>query len=403
MNPLPKRAIILIVAMTAITATSTRLHADTGYCGVLGGGPISLPFTDVPASNMFFCAIAEAYRSGLSNGTSATTFSPSAPVPREQMAAFITRTMDQSIKRGSRRAALGQFWKSTARGPDNSRGLTTVSANPIMVKSDGADLWVASPASTTVSRVRASDGALLGEWTGAINAVGIVVALGRVFVAGETNPGSLYEIDPTQPPGPVAVLTTNLGGAPNGIAFDGIDIWTANNAGSISNTNLTNLQPFTVTAGFSHPVGIVFDGRYLWVTDAGDNTLKKVNLSGQIYQTIPVGNSPYFPVLDGENIWVPNFGSNSVTVVRTQGALEGTIIATLTGLNAPAQAAFDGERILVTNYDGNSASLFYASSLLPVDDAPFGFFGSGTRPFGVCSDGVDFWITLFGSNKLLRY
>lgn len=400
MNTLRKRAIILIVAMTAITAASTRLHADTGYCGVLGGGPITLPFTDVPASNVFFCAIAEAYRSGLSNGTSATTFSPSEPVPREQMAALLTRTMDQSIKRGSRRAALGQFWKSTA---NNSRGITAVGANPIMVKSDGADLWVASPGSATVSRVRASDGALLGVWTGAINAIGILVAEGRVFVTGETNPGSLYEIDPTQPPGPVAVLTTNLGGAPNGIAFDGVDIWTANNAGSISSISLANSQPFTITAGFSHPVGIVFDGRYFWVTDAGDNTLKKLNRQGQIYQTIPVGNSPYFPVLDGENIWVPNFGSNSVTVVRTQGAFEGTIIATLTGLNAPAQAAFDGERILVTNYDGNSVSLFYASSLLPVDEATYGSFGSGTRPFGACSDGVDFWITLFGSNKLVRF
>jgi len=62
-----------------------------------------LPFTDVMGSP-FFCQIAEAFFSGLTNGTSATTFSPSQNVTREQMAAFTTRTMDQSLKRGSRRA-----------------------------------------------------------------------------------------------------------------------------------------------------------------------------------------------------------------------------------------------------------------------------------------------------------
>jgi len=29
---------------------------------------ITLPFADVPATNVFFCAIAEAYFSGLTNG-----------------------------------------------------------------------------------------------------------------------------------------------------------------------------------------------------------------------------------------------------------------------------------------------------------------------------------------------
>ena len=92
------RAALVIALMLIITLASSRLRADTGMCG---GASITLPFTDVAAGNVFFCSIAEAYFSGLSNGTSATTYSPAANVPREQMAAFVTRTMDQSLTRGA--------------------------------------------------------------------------------------------------------------------------------------------------------------------------------------------------------------------------------------------------------------------------------------------------------------
>src|ERR1700741_3147150 len=101
------RISLLMAAVSTLIAISVRMHADTGTCS---GASITLPFTDVASSNIFFCSIAEAYFSGLTNGTTATTYSPGDPVPREQMAAFITRTMDQSLKRGSRRAALNQWW-----------------------------------------------------------------------------------------------------------------------------------------------------------------------------------------------------------------------------------------------------------------------------------------------------
>jgi hypothetical protein len=116
------RAIALLAIMTIIVAASTRLQADqTAPCG---GQMTTIPFDDVLPGNIFFCSIAEAYFSALTNGTSATTYSPSANVPREQMAAFITRTMDQSVKRSSRRAALNQYW--TTQGANNL-ALTTVS------------------------------------------------------------------------------------------------------------------------------------------------------------------------------------------------------------------------------------------------------------------------------------
>src|SRR6185503_10399804 len=100
------RIALFLFLVLSLTLLSTRMRADTGSCG---GVSVTLPFTDVMASG-FFCQIAEAYFSGLTNGTSATTYSPAANVTRDQMAAFVTRTMDQSLKRGSRRAAHNQWW-----------------------------------------------------------------------------------------------------------------------------------------------------------------------------------------------------------------------------------------------------------------------------------------------------
>ena len=112
-------AIALILVIAGLTGASRLVRADTGTCG---GASITLPFTDVSASNIFFCSIAQAYISGLTNGTSATSYDPATAVTREQMSAFITRTQDSALKRGNRRAALGQWWTPTsAGGPPTDR------------------------------------------------------------------------------------------------------------------------------------------------------------------------------------------------------------------------------------------------------------------------------------------
>src|SRR6201989_2599246 len=100
------RLVAIIVLIASLTILSNKIQADTGTCG---GVTITLPFNDVMASP-FFCQIAAAYYSGLTNGTTAATYSPGATVTREQMAAFISRTMDQSLKRGSRRAVAKKWW-----------------------------------------------------------------------------------------------------------------------------------------------------------------------------------------------------------------------------------------------------------------------------------------------------
>jgi hypothetical protein len=384
-------AALLLASILFITAASTRLHADTGSCG---GASITLPFTDVPSSNQFFCSIAAAYFSGLTNGTSATTYSPAASVTREQMAAFVTRTQDSALRRGSRRAALNQW----APPKFTSGGMTTVGAEPRWVESDGADLWVANYNDASVSRVRASDGRLLETWTNANAPSGVLVARGRIFITGDTNTGRVYRIDPKQPAGDVAVLNSNVGTYPEGITTDGDFIWTANFGGSVSKIDPGNGAASIYTAGFDQPLGILYDGANIWVTDNAAGTLLKLNANGTIAQTVTVGNRPSYPIFDGTNIWVPNYSSDTVTVVR---ASTGAVLATLTGngLHQPFVGAFDGQRILITTLD-DRVSLWNAADLTPLDSFEP---GAGTSPKGACSDGINFWVACPGTNKLARF
>ena len=136
----------------------------------------------------------------------------------------------------------------------------------------------------------------------------------------------------------------------------------------------------------------------VWTTDQTAGTLLKLNSAAAILQTVTVGSAPAIPVFDGANIWVPNNLSDSVSVVR---ASTGAVLATLTGngLSGPSVAAFDGERILVTERTGNAVSLWKAADLSPI-----GFLstGSNTHPFGACSDGLNFWVSL-ASQQLARF
>jgi hypothetical protein len=393
------RSLLLLASIGVLMAVSIGLRADTGTCG---GVSVTIPFNDVPGSNPFFCAIAEAYLSGLTNGTSATTYSPSANVPREQMAAFITRTMDQSLRRGSRRAALDQWFSPTA---SQSIGRTTVGDSPDGVKSDGADLWVANHFGDTVSRVRASDGKLLETWTGATRANGILVARGRVYVTGGTSPGQLYEINPAQPPGNVTLIANSLGDTPEGIAFDGFNIWTVNDDGSVSRIDPVS-GTVSIFPGFFLPQGILYDGSNIWITDR-TGTLLRLNSVGVVTGTVGVGDNPREPIFDGLNIWVPNAESDSVTVVRVKDSQSNPlsqpfVVATLTGngLDVPWAAAFDGERILVTNFLGHRVSLWKAADLIPLGSVST---GANSGPLGACSDGLNFWVTLAGTNRLARF
>jgi hypothetical protein len=366
-----------------------------------GGVDYPFPYTDVSGVGAAFCpGIMEAYVTGVSKGTTPTTFSPNETVSRVQMTTFLQRSLDQGLTRTNRRAALNRWWM-----PQNTAAMQTIAVGdqPDYCAADGENIWVSTYG--TVAQVQPGTGKILGTWTGATSSYGVVVATGKVFVTDSTIPGGLYVIDPTQPPGAVTVAASNLGNHPVGIAFDGTNLWTANFGPPGSVSIITPQSPYTVTTvttGFAGPYGILYDGVHIWVSDFGAGTLLQLDPSGNILQTVTVGSGPQFPVFDGTNIWVPNRGSNSITVVQ---ASSGKVVATISAdasnlLNEPVTATFDGERILVTNYNGNTVTLFKAADLSFIANVPTAV---STGPYGACSDGINFWVALIGAGNLLRF
>src|SRR6185295_13240349 len=156
-----------ILAASLALVASLSVGAGVSLFGVCG------PFTDV--TDATFCPfVLEIFTLAITTGTTPTTYGPSDNVTRLQMAAFLSRTVDRTLQRSNRRAALRQFWT-----PKNSQALGMISVGtPNLIESDGTDIWVGSGSSAEIVRVRGSDGTILGSWTGASSTVGILVAMG---------------------------------------------------------------------------------------------------------------------------------------------------------------------------------------------------------------------------------
>jgi hypothetical protein len=98
------RTLLLVAGIGVGSSVSIAQAQET-----CGGDSYPFPYTDVSGVGAPFCpGIMEAYVTGVSKGTSPTTFSPNTTVTRVQMTTFLQRSFDQTLTRGSRRAALNQ-------------------------------------------------------------------------------------------------------------------------------------------------------------------------------------------------------------------------------------------------------------------------------------------------------
>lgn len=309
----------------------------------------------------------------------------------------------ETSARPSRRAALGQWWTTSSFAWSGGLGVTSLPSalGPFgPVACDGADVWVG--AADSVFRIRASDGKLLETWAIPKPAGALLVAMGRVFMAGfgrYGDPGVLSVIDSSSPPGAATVVANDLPTYPFVLAFDGARIWTANNAGSVSIVTPSSATPWpvtTVTTRFQFPSGIVFDGRHVWIADSGPCILLKLDASGAILQTVNIGSRGGAPLpltFDGTHVLVAN-PLAGLNVVRVS---DGAAVALLDVADgSPSGAAFDGERILVLGQGNPSNGVPPTLSLLRASD--FSSLGvsalSDLYPVAAASDGLNFWITV---------
>ena len=307
---------------------------------------------------------------------------------------FVTKGLNQALARGSRRAALGQWWTLNSL---QSPGVTALPGVISAVASDGTDVWVADGG--LISRVHGSDGRLLESWTSSGKCISaLLVAMGRVF-ATDCNSLELSMLDPSQPAGSLIPVATLAGSFIPSLAFDGVNLWV------VADTTLSTVTPgptlpwtmTTLKPGVAVEF-LLFDGVSMWGTSSNGTTgtLVRLDTTGAVVQTVPVGNNPWQPIFDGANIWIPDSVDNTLTVVQ---ATTGTVLSVLSGNGmSPHAVAFDGQRILVTGSAGNLVSLWRAADLAPLGS--YLFPGVGPDYLPVCSDGLNFWI---GGGGLVRF
>jgi DNA-binding beta-propeller fold protein YncE len=174
---------------------------------------------------------------------------------------------------------------------------------PLGLAFDGENAWVANTNDSTVTKIRASDGAVLA-----------------------TYPGGDY---------PIAA------------AFDGTDIWLLSFADAslfkLRTSDGTIIQRVRVGLGSQF---ILFDGSNVWTSNLDDKTLTKVRASdGEVLGTFPVAD-PGGMAFDGENIWVANAYENTVTKLRAD---DGVILDIIRAGTHPTHITFDGKNIWVAD------------------------------------------------------
>ena len=143
--------------------------------------------------------------------------------------------------------------------------------------------------------------------------------------------------------------TTNVS-APLGLAFDGTNIWAANNLGSGAVTKVRAsdgviLGTFRTFAGF--PGQVAFDGDNVWVTHS--TTLTKLRASdGGVLATLVLAFNIGGIAFDGTNMWV----ANETTSSRYGPATEQTCKLSLPGsLGEATSLAAHGDTVILSCED----------------------------------------------------
>ncbi len=246
---------------------------------------------------------------------------------------------------------------------------------------DGDHMWVVLDLFNRVLKLRASDGAQVGNFATGAGATAASFDGANIWVA-NSDADSVTKLRASDG---ASLGTFAVGDDPRAVTFDGANVWVGNWA-SDSLTKLrasdgVSLGTFAVGDG---PEGLCFDGANIWVTNFNSDNVTKIRASdGSLLGTFGVGNGPRGLAFDGANIWIANF-FGSVTKLR---ASDGALLGTFPAGSNPAAVAFDGANIWVANQSSNVVTKLQAS-----DGAPLGTFPAGELPQAIAFDGANFWV-----------
>jgi prepilin-type N-terminal cleavage/methylation domain-containing protein len=193
--------------------------------------------------------------------------------------------------------------------------------------------------------------------------------------------------------GSTTTYAIGAGLAPISLAYDGANMWVANNSGN-SITKVTSAGAIsTFPATGVSPIGMAYDGFYMWSANGASNSLTKITSIGVTVNYPGTGPNPYAVAYDGTNIWIPNYGDSSVTKMN---ANTGTT-TTYLGIGAgPRSIAYDGTNMWTANFTGSSVTRITPSG------ATTTYGGTGTNPYGIAFDGTNMWTADLNGNSVTK-
>jgi RHS repeat-associated protein len=298
-----------------------------------------------------------------------------------------------TVTTGTEVATLNNAFTVTTNAGIGSAVQIPVGTYPLGVVFDGINIWVANDLSDNVTKIRPSDGSVLGTFAAGSSPWGIVFDGANIWV---TNNGT-NTVTKLRASDGVILGTFAVGTYPEGLAFDGANIWVANR---FSNS-VTKLRTSDGMVLGTFPVGmapdnVIFDGNNIWaVSDTQPASVTKLRSSdGTVLGTFGLGSGTFGLAFDGSNIWVDNYFNNSVTELR---AADGGLVRTLPVGSLPTGLAFDGANVWVANGGENSVTKIQAC-----DGTVLGAASVGTRPWGVASDGGNIWVANSYSNTVSK-
>jgi hypothetical protein len=260
-----------------------------------------------------------------------------------------------------------------------------VGTGPRGVVFDGANIWVSNQSSNDVTKIRVSDGAILGTFPVSTAPAGLAFDGANIWVA-HSSGNALIKLRASDGAN-LGTIATISG---FDVVFDGTHVWVPSfNGGQIGKYRVSdgvNLGFFVVG---SFPRGVAFDGTNIWV--AGGGMVRRIRASdgAAVGGLISVGTNPVALAFDGSNIWVVNSGSNNVSKIN---AISGTVVGTFAAGTAPNGIAFDGTNMWVTNSNG-------VNRLRASDGTSLGTLPANS-PQGIAFDGSNMWAT--GTNNVRR-
>jgi DNA-binding beta-propeller fold protein YncE len=272
---------------------------------------------------------------------------------------------------------------------------------PSAITFDGTCIWVANNANDTVTKLRCSDGSLVGTYyagsgPGAVMYDGESIWVRNCLCSCVTK---LRAADGR------LVGSYNVGGDPLYMAFDGTNVWimvvNGSATGCVCKLRASDgMLVGTYDAGVERG-HIAFDGANIWVTGCGPfsadpDTLVKLRASdGTVLASYPVEGGAGSMCYDGVDLWVANHQGGTVTKLATS---DGTVLGIYEVGGEPNGMAFDGTCVWVSNTHPSCT----VTRLTVSDGSVVSKYQVGSYPTGIVFDGSHMWTPNFWDETVTR-